>query len=270
MLIPKVSVLMPGYNAEKYVGESIQSILDQSFKDFEFIIIDDCSKDKTWEIINDFAKKDDRIVVFKNEKNLGIAENRNKLISKANGKYVVWQDADDISLPERIEHQYNFMESHLDVGISGGWLQFFNEKGNITIQKYDSNDHNLRKNIFKFSPIAQPASVIRKEVFNKVGNYDTTLRQAEDLDMSFRIGQYYKFANLQEVLVKYRRHGDSVSFNKIKENIRDTAIVRHRAVQSYGYRMSLADKFVYYVSYLFRFASPQITNYIFNFFRNYQ
>ena len=99
---------MPAYNAEKYISEAIKSILNQTFKDFEFIIIDDGSIDRTWKIIQKYAKKDDRVIALKNEKNLGIAVNRNKLVSMARGKYIIWQDSDDISLPYRIEKQYNF------------------------------------------------------------------------------------------------------------------------------------------------------------------
>lgn len=112
---PKVSVLMPNYNCEKYLPEGIESILNQSFRDFEFIIVDDGSSDRSWEIIQEYAAQDERIIAVKNEENLGISGNRNKLLSLAKGKYIVWQDSDDISLPYRIEKQHEYMQYHPEV-----------------------------------------------------------------------------------------------------------------------------------------------------------
>ncbi|MBA4321165.1 MAG: glycosyl transferase, partial [Flavobacterium sp.] len=213
---PKISVLMPAYNAEKYIAEAIESILNQTFKDFEFIIVDDCSTDKTWEIIQEYTKKDERIVALKNEKNLGIAGNRNKLIGMAKGKYIVWQDADDISFPERLNHQHCFMEENREVGICGGWLEFFDDSGKTSVRKYKTDDANIRKTIFRFSPVAQPGAIIRKKVIDEVGQYDLNYPPAEDLDMSFRIGKEYKFANLQEAVIKYRENKAGATFSKLK------------------------------------------------------
>ncbi|OGM93442.1 hypothetical protein A2333_02005 [Candidatus Wolfebacteria bacterium RIFOXYB2_FULL_49_7] len=266
--IPKVSVLMPAYNAEKYIREAVESILKQTFSDFEFIIIDDCSTDDTWGIIQEYSKKDLRITVAKNERNLGISATRNKLISLSMAKYVAWQDADDISLPYRIESQYQFMEHNLQVGISGGSLEFFNEKGLLSVRKYATDDELLRKSLFKYSPVAQPAAMVRTSVLREVGGFDSTLPQAEDLDLSLRIGTVSKFGNLGKVLIRYRLSSNSITMSKMRENIKSTLIVRKRAVKLYGYNMTLPDRIAYVVTGLFQYIPTRLIYFVFNTFRN--
>ncbi len=266
---PKISVLMPAYNTEKYIGEAIESILNQTFKDFEFIIIDDGSSDKTWEIIQKYAKMDDRVVALKNEKNLGISPTRNKLIKSSNGEYIVWQDSDDISLACRIEKQYNFMEENPEVGICGGWLQFFNKNGNLSIRKYASDDKNLRKRIFRYSPVAQPVAIVRREILEKTGLFNNLLIQAEDLDLSFRIGRYSKFANLPCVLLEYRLSPASITTRNLRENIEYTLMVRKQAVKIYGYEMNVMDNFIYITTMIFKYLPTNITYKIFNNLRSF-
>jgi len=107
-MLPKISVLMPAYNTENYIIEAIESILNQTFKDFEFIIVDDCSTDSTLSILKEYERKDSRIIVLKNSKNLWIAWNRNKLKKIAKWKYIIWQDSDDISIIDRLKNQYDY------------------------------------------------------------------------------------------------------------------------------------------------------------------
>ena len=117
---PLVSVLMPAYNAEKYIAEAIESILNQTYENFELIIADDASTDKTWSIICNYNNNDKRIVAVRNNKNLYIAGNRNKLVSLARGKYIAWQDADDISYRKRLERQVNLWKKTRMLGFVGG------------------------------------------------------------------------------------------------------------------------------------------------------
>lgn len=268
-ITPKVSVITPAYNTEKYVSEAIESILNQTLGNFEYIIIDDCSTDDTWKIIQEYAKKDARIIALKNEKNLGIAGNRNRGLREAKGKYIVWQDADDISIPQRIEHQYNFMEKNPQVGILGGYLQFFNENGNLSIRKYRPDDASLRKTIFRYSPVAQPSAIVRKKCFDEFGMYDLEMPPAEDLDMSFRIGSKYKFANLREVLVRYRESSGSATFTKLKKIELNTINIRKKYSKGYGYKMSLSDKIYNFLQYLSIYViPPRIKIWLFDFMRN--
>ncbi|MEO0132854.1 MAG: glycosyltransferase family 2 protein [candidate division WOR-3 bacterium] len=265
---PLVSVIMPAYNAEKYISEAIESILNQTFKDFEFIIVDDASTDKTWEIIQEYARKDDRIIAVRNEKNLYIAENRNKGLSYARGKYIVWQDADDISIPTRIEKQVAFMEAHPEVGICGAYIQSFNENGDLDIRKYATDDAILRKHIFKFSPVAQPVAIVRKESIDKVGYFNPAYPPAEDIDMSFRIGEYYKFANIPEVLLKYREHSSSATFTKLRKQIKATLAIRRRYAKKPSYVFNISDCLAYIFTVLTLLAPPFITIGVFKKLRN--
>lgn len=242
--IPKVSVLMPAHNAEKYISAAIKSILNQTFKDFELLIIDDGSTDATWSIVERCARTDQRIHVRKAKRNMGVAITRNNLLKMARGKYIVWQDADDISTLIRLEQQYLFMEAHPDVGMCGGAIEFFGEHGTIAIQKYAGADDTLRRRIFRFSPVSQGAAIVRAEAYKKVGLFDTNLCQSEDLDMSFRIGQYYKFANLPEVVLRYRRHNGSISMCRVYENISDTLKVRFNAYKNLNYPMNMEDRII--------------------------
>ncbi len=251
-----VSVLMPAYNAEKTIAEAIESILSQTFQSFELIIADDCSTDATRDIIRSYERKDPRIKAIYNKMNLYIAGNRNILLKYAKGKYIAWQDADDISLPKRLEHQVAFLDTHAEVGIVGGYLQFFNEKGNTSLRKYATNDEDLRKNIFKFSPVAQPGAMIRKKCLDEMGEYDLRFPPAEDLDMSFRIGTKYKFANLPEVVIKYRENYSSATFKRLRKIERSTLEIRNNYKSHPMYAMSVIDKIYNVLQFLSLYIVP--------------
>lgn len=253
---PVVSVITPVYNAEKYIAETIESILGQTFDDFEFIVIDDQSTDKTRMVVEKYAKQDSRIKLYRNKKNLGIAGNRNRGVSLARGKYIVWQDADDISLPTRLEKQFTFMESNPDVAICGSSLQFFDESGDLSVRRYATDDATLRSTIFRFSPVAQPSAMIRKKSLESVGEYDLKWPPAEDLDMSFRIGARYKLANVPETLVRYREHPNSATFKKLKTMELNTIKIRQKYSVGYGYKMTLADKVYNILQYVSIFIVP--------------
>lgn len=237
---PKISVIIPAYNAENYIEESIKSILNQTFSDFELLILDDASTDNTYSKAANF--KDSRIRLERNDKNLYIAANRNKGISLANGKYIVWQDADDISYLNRLEEQYSFMEKQPEVGICGSYLEIFDHKGTSHIRKYETTDEKVRSTIFRYSPVAQPSAIIRKECFDKVGSYNLDMPPAEDIEMSFRIGQHYKFANIPKPLIRYRVHRQSATYAKLKLIEDNTMKVRRDFVSNPAYRFTLYDE----------------------------
>ena len=138
---PLISVVMTAYNSEKYISDTIESILNQTYKNFEFIIIDDASIDNTWKIISKYAKKDIRIRAFQNKSNQKVSYSSNKGIKKSRGKYIARIDSDDWAYPYRLKLQYDFMEKHPEVGISGGIMEICDEKLQpVVLRKYSLTD----------------------------------------------------------------------------------------------------------------------------------
>jgi glycosyltransferase involved in cell wall biosynthesis len=266
---PKISVIMPAHNAENYISEAIESILNQTFRDFELIIINDASTDKTGKIINYYLGRDKRIKKIENQEKIGIAASRNKGISSTRSSYIAWQDADDVSVRERLQKQYDFLENNKNIGIVGGFLKIFNSQKTIGIRKYPPDDVTLRKIIFRCSVVAQPAAMIRKACFNKVGKFDNSIPVAEDLDMCFRIGSQYNMANIQEILINYRENPNNSTFTRLKEMEMYTIKIRKKYALGYNFRMTFWDK----LYNIFQFISvfiipPKFKIIIFNLIRN--
>jgi len=215
---PLVSVVMPAYNAENYIAEAIESILNQTYKNFEFIIVNDGSTDNTLNIIKRYAKKDKRIIIIDHKERKGISETRNNGLRAAKGKYIATHDSDDMSMPDRFQEQVNYLNKNPKVGVVGGFIDIFDDttSKNLGIRKYPEKDEDLRKMVFFCSPIAQPASMIRKQVFNEIGFYREIDAPSEDLNLWFRLGERFKFANIQKVVIKYRYHPHSMTGSKLR------------------------------------------------------
>lgn len=240
---PLISVVMPAYNAERYLAEAIDSILSQTFRDFEFILVDDCSTDATPEVIDEYARRDGRISVFRNDKNLKLARTLNRGMKTARGKYIARIDADDIAFPDRFEKQVRFMEENPKVGILGGTMIIINETGNVIGERcYYTQDKEIRKNIFKFSPFSHPAVIIRKSVLEKSGLYDYHYNPVEDYELYFRIGFHAKFANLADKLIKYRVVSGSMTTGGLKKMELKTIEVRKKFFDSDAYQAQKIDR----------------------------
>jgi glycosyltransferase involved in cell wall biosynthesis len=205
---------MPVFNAEKYLREAITSILHQTFADFELIIINDGSTDGSKGIIQSFS--DSRIRYVENETNLGVVKTANKGIDWCRGKYVVRMDADDISLPDRLEKQYRFMEEHPDTGVCSSWAQVIDAAGRITGKIILQTEPELLLIHLLFSvPLIQPACCIRADLLkeNKYRKEPVT----EDYELWSRLGDITRMANIPEFLLQYRWHASNIS--KEKERI---------------------------------------------------
>ncbi len=241
---PLVSVVMPVYNAESYLSEAIESILAQSYTDFEFIIVDDCSTDCSWEIAHNYAVKDRRIILMKNKCNSGIAITLNTGIKAAKGTYIARMDADDVAVPHRFQRQIEFLAKHPEVGVVGTAVYLIDEKGKVVGERYyHEQDSDIRRHLFRFSPFAHPTVMMVKEVVIKAGLYNPSLVPVEDYDLWFRIGRISKFANLREPLLYYRISESGTTMKKLKEMQRGTLKVRVKAWKEYGYKMNLTDVF---------------------------
>lgn len=233
---------MPVYNAERFLHIAIKSILNQTLKNFELIIINDASSDKTLQIIYKFKKKDKRIRLINNKKNIQMSKSINLGISKAKADFIARMDQDDIALPNRFDIQYSFLKSHPNIAIVGSDIITINDSGDsIGKRTYPTTSKELKEVMFRYSPFAHPAVMFRRKVFAELGGFDPQMVPCEDTDFWFRLGEDYEFASIPFFLLKYRITSTSLSH----QNVKNTEIVGFRikinAMNKYGYKPSLYD-----------------------------
>ncbi|MBE6915721.1 MAG: glycosyltransferase [Ruminococcaceae bacterium] len=209
---PDISVIMSVYNGETYLEEAIESVRNQTFRNWELIVINDCSTDSTAEILAVFAAKDERIKVHPNEVNLKLPKSLNKAISLCEGKYIARMDADDICLPTRLEKQYRFMEENPGVALSS--CRFMTVKNGVYMSGGAGGrcDHEaLRAMLLTINPILHPGVIAKAEVLKKF-NYDTTLTCTEDLELWTRLVlENQTIQILPECLLIYRLHDKQIT-----------------------------------------------------------
>jgi len=223
--MPAISVVMSAYNAEKYIGETIQSVIKQTFTDFEFIIIDDGSTDNTKLIIDQF--KDQRIK-YHHFQNSGLAVSLNRGLKLAKGKYIARIDADDICYPNRLELQYSFMERNPDYVVCGSNLDVIDESGNyIYTFSLPSDDTDIRKKMFTENCFAHPSTFFRKKDAIEIGGYYEPIKQYfEDYMFFFHLIKLGKAYNFKTPLIRYRLSPGSISsrnrnrkYKKLVQNV---------------------------------------------------
>lgn len=228
---PKVTVLMSVYNGESYLNEAVDSILTQTFTDFEFLIIDDASTDSTPEILRSYV--DPRIRIIINEKNQGLTKSLNKGLEIAVGEYIVRMDADDISLPERLEVQVKFMENNPEIYVCGSWIEIIGcNSGEIWEYPTDSNEIKC-KHLFECS-IAHPSVIFKKDLPDQNHlRYDPTFKRSQDYDLWVRISTSYLLANIGKVLLKHRIHQSAIGQHYSNEQKRCADQIRYRQLQEF-------------------------------------
>jgi len=267
---PLVSVVLPAYNAEKFLKKAIQSIINQDYNNFELLVINDASTDKTKNIIKKLAQKDKRIKTLHNKTNQKIARSLNRAIKAAQGKYIVRADADDICHPQRISTQVAFMEKNSNVIICGSAINIINVRGAKTGSRfYNQFDKEIRKKIFRYSPFCHPSIIFRRKKALTAGLYNPYLDCAQDYELYFRLGKLGAFANLDKKLYSLRFHGKSTSALKSRRQEYLTLLIRAKAVLEYRYRMTLSDKLFWLAQFISMFLIPQTFKLkLFSFFRN--
>ena len=199
---------MPCYNCENYVAEAIESMLNQTFADFELIVLDDCSTDGTAEIAKKYS--DERIVYHRNEQNLGLVDTLNLGLTLAKGELIARMDGDDISLPTRLEKQVQFLDENPDVILCSAGMELFGTETAVWIR--ESNSEDVKITMMLYSPVLHASSIFRKNVF--LDNdliYRKETFPAEDYDLWSRAVFFGHLANIPEVLYKYRIHGIQVT-----------------------------------------------------------
>jgi hypothetical protein len=214
-LHPKITVIMPVYNGEKYLEIAINSILNQTFTNFELIVIDDGSTDNSAEIINSY--QDQRIKLIKNNVNLGMPRSRNKCLQESSGEYVAFLDCDDYAYPSRLAEQLEFMENNPDFGMVGSWVELIDENGDLTgkVWKYLEPDQKIPSTLLFHNYFAHSAVFIRRSALYAVeinGEfYKQDYPNAPDYDLWVRISRKFPVWNIQKVLIKYRVHSNCAS-----------------------------------------------------------
>lgn len=214
---PIISVVMSVRNEQRFIDEAIQSILDQTYDDFEFIIIDDASTDTTSSILDRYQNIDKRIIVLRNEENQGaLSKCLNKGIRQAKGRYIARMDGDDIAHRQRFEKQIRAIEKDSSCALIGSWCHEINEKG-VFIRSlcFPTEHRDLQKALAKYNPFIHPSIMVRKNVLNKVGLYNEHwVTGAEDYELYFRIAQHYLMMNLGEFLIAKRIRHQSITYQQ--------------------------------------------------------
>ena len=212
----KVSVIVPTYNRAHLVTETIDSILAQTFKDFELIVVDNESSDNTEEVIKSYT--DRRIRYFRHQNNGLVAVNRNYGISKANGEYIAFCDDDDLWMPEKLERQVKLLDPNKELGLVYSDSYIMDENGNLERDTLLSSSRLFRGNVFdklfQMNCIPMLTVMIRREVLSRVGGFDPKYIIAQDYDLWLRIADHYPIDFTKEPLAKYRIHSGSVSRNQ--------------------------------------------------------
>jgi len=244
---------MSVYNGRRYLKEAVESILNQTFKNFEFIIIDDGSTDKSPQILDEYTKRDKRIRVI-HQKNIGLTKSLNKALKLAQGKYIARIDADDIAYKSRFKKQVDFLEKHPKVGLVGSYVDVIDEKRKTIGQLiYPTSDKKIKKELIKKNPFCHPSVMFRKEVTEKVGAYNEDFGTAQDYDFWMRISKHYQVANLSKVLGAWRLRKKAITFQKNISQIKANLRIQKKAIKDGLYPW-------YYLIFLLRtiflFVSP--------------
>jgi len=225
--MPKVSVITSVYNAEKTLRGSVQSILGQSFTDFEFIIVDDGSTDTSAAILEQI--KDPRISHFKNDRNLGLSASLNRALQLAKGDYIARHDADDISIPERLKLQVRFLDANPEIGVLGGQMEIMDETGRrLEAYSLPTSHGLLAWRLFFDRSFAHPTIMMHKGSLKKAGGYDEHLRYSQDHELWTRLVRFTRFANLPDVLVRYQSTAESSGFLKVQAQFTNRMHARHK------------------------------------------
>jgi glycosyltransferase involved in cell wall biosynthesis len=212
---PRVSVLLPVWNGEPFLVAAVESILRQTLSTFELIVIDDGSTDGSAAIAEEFARVDDRVRVIRRPHD-GLSAALNSGIAAARGEYIARMDADDISVPQRLEKQVAFLDAHPACVAAGAWIEVVDEAGlPLGLTTHGETHGEISAALLRgISPLAHPTVVMRRDVLRGAGGYDARLYPSEDFDLWFRLAANGELANLGEVLLRHRRHKTAVGIRE--------------------------------------------------------
>jgi len=255
-MYPKVTVLMTVYNGIPYLEKAIESIIGQTYTNFEFLIVDDCSKDNSKELI--ISYKDKRIRLIENDRNLGQEESLNIGLSQSRGEYVARIDQDDVSMPDRLSKQVSFLNNHSNIAVVGTWGKFINKNGKITgdfVVPVDEKD--IISGIILGGPIPiHPSVMFRKKPVIEQGGYNHDFSCAADYNLWAKLFlKGYKISNIREFSVHYRQHHTQDSIKRKKRQLEDTRRIVYIIQDAISKRMGYKDNETF-IKYFASFIIP--------------
>lgn len=279
--MPNISVFIPLYNAEQYITSTVQSVLNQTWQDFEIIILEDCSTDKSYEIASEIAKKDDRIKLYRNEVNLGMLENWNKGIILCQQPYFVKLDADDLWEVDFLEKSLAVLENYPEVGLVFSKYVLIDSAGNKVpnsewdLPEFANNKPFSGTELVKMGPglmlsfpiLRQGLSLMRREIFDEIGKYNYLLTPetlaSTDTEFYFRLSAHHSIFCINENLYLYRTHNESISKKDERNGIQEKKIYEIRiSVVNYYYKQGLLNVNEYYdfIAQSVKLFKPSLVN----------
>ncbi len=212
---PVVSIVMPVFNAERYLAEALDSVLAQTLSDFELVVVDDGSTDSSPTLLGGYAGRDARVRVIR-QPNAGGTRAMQRGVDAARGRYLARFDADDRMMPDRLTVQARYLDAHADVVAAGSWVRLIDAKGRfLTVSQPPTDNATIQSHLVRgHTAMYHPSVMIRAEVMQRVGGYDMHFGLAQDLDLFLRLGEVGPLANIKQALLEYRLHAGSVSEQK--------------------------------------------------------
>lgn len=205
---PRVSVLMGVYNGERFLDSAIASIVGQSYRNWELIVVDDASTDSSLAVATSWRERDARVRVLEHATNRGLAVSLNEAFAVARGELIARMDADDVSLPQRLQKQVRFLDAHPDVAVLGTGAEFVDARGRPLGSGHLFEEHDdIAANIYRTTPLLHPSVMMRRTFLESLGGYDARLRRAQDADLWLRGYRRFRYHNLREPLVRCRIRG---------------------------------------------------------------
>ncbi|OIO41567.1 hypothetical protein AUJ10_00410 [Candidatus Pacearchaeota archaeon CG1_02_31_27] len=264
-----ISVVMPVYNARKFLSQAIESTLSQTNKNFEFIIVDDYSSDNSYQICEKYQKIDPRIKLFRNINHQGVGFTLNFAINKSKGQFLARMDADDIMDPRRLEKQVNYFQKNINIVCLGSWMKEINEKNKIIGYRTTSLLHKqIYEKMFYEMAIQNPTLMINKNLVPRDFSWCKTDGILDDLDLLFKLLQFGEFNNVGEYLMFYRIHENNLSLRNVKKTFNEALNIRQNAVIKYDYKPTLKGKIISFLEqFVVNFIPSQSLYFLYKIFR---
>lgn len=241
---PLVSIIVGAYNCAEVVGKCIESIIAQTYTNWELVICDDCSSDNTFAVLNEYSKRDKRIVVIRNSKNLKLAATLNHCLSVSKGEYIARMDTDDVCLVDRLEKQVSFLENHSEYAVVGGAAQVFDGEKIVGVRM--PKEHPNKNGVLYGPTFMHPTIMMRKSCYDALGGYSVSSRtiRGQDWDLWFRFfAAGFEGYNLQEPVIIYHESPDDYS----KRTLKTASMYTRTAL--YGYHLLKTPISKYYLAF---------------------